>query len=561
MKQNKLKDALRSLKFRLIFGIVFVLSLVVVTLTVVAYRQVKKEHESVMHEYMQDYVTSTAWIIDTYASAGKELNGMFLDNTLSKINLADYETSYFYMTDLNGTMRWHPDAEKIGSQVSNQAINDVVNRLYNGEKLTSDIISYEYKGSNKYAAYYVGEYSDYILVLTVDEDDLFEHIEETTTTLLSVGLLINTVGICSLLAMIIIYTKPLGLVVKMINNIASGDLGTDIKVKTGITEFATLVNSTRELQVRFGDVLSKVNELASAVNMQLVEITEQTEQSKKTCSDIVLVMDNLADGATDMASNTQDSAVQMSAIGTNVQSIVDSSVASKDNIKSMESNVDSTINKFNMLIEASSDTRKSTENITEGIMSSAEAVQQITKASDIISEIANQTSLLALNASIEAARAGEAGRGFAVVATEISRLATQSNDSVQEIQTVVNKIISISDKNTELAKKINELTSDEATVLSEVKNQFSEVKDSMTDVVTGIDEVLTKAEELNSSKDVVIDAIASLSSISEENAASSQETNASMTELDNTVEDIRFKAMEIRGKFITLEEAVAYFKI
>jgi len=561
MNKKNIKDWFLSLKFRLLLLTFCVLAFLTFTLTYAANNSISKEQDILISEYMTDYVTSVAWILDTYAASGKDMNQFFLDNTLSNIKLADYESSYFYMTDLDGFMKWHPDSSKIGSMVVNQAITDVVNGLANGNAYTSDIVTYEYKGVEKYAAYYVGEYANYILVLTADSSDIYEHVNTTTKNMYFIGAGCTLISLLAIFIAILLMMRSLAKVISVAQSVSSGRLDIKEYPKTHITEFKQLLDAVKNIQNQFKTVLFLTSNTLNELDTKLNEILSQTELSKQTCTDITVVMDNLAIGATDMASDTQDTAKQTDLMDQNIEEIVSISNKSKENLGTTSTNLETTQKEFNKLLVASTDTRNNSVEISEGITSSAEAVQQITKVSDIISQIANQTSLLALNASIEAARAGEAGRGFAVVASEISNLATQSNAQVKEIQEVVNKILSISETNLQLATKINTSVSDETTILQELSTNFEEVNHSMHIVSTSMEEVLIKTAELLDSKNKVIDSVSSLSSISEENAASCEETNASMSELNSAVEEIRIQVSEIRNQFTEIISTMSYFKI
>ena len=175
--------------------------------------------------------------------------------------------------------------------------------------------------------------------------------------------------------------------------------------------------------------------------------------------------------------------------------------------------------------------------------------------------IASQTNLLSLNASIEAARAGEAGRGFAVVAGEISSLASQSDQSSKEIKAIVDEIIATSNKNVEYAGQISEAVNNEGVVLNQVNDSFTVVNEKVEGTVAAIHTIAEKTQELDAAKAQVLDDVSSLSSISEENAASCQETNASMEEIGASIQTIKEesdKTLEITN---ILEKAISVFTI
>jgi methyl-accepting chemotaxis protein len=122
-------------------------------------------------------------------------------------------------------------------------------------------------------------------------------------------------------------------------------------------------------------------------------------------------------------------------------------------------------------------------------------MQNITKITDTIAEISNQTNLLSLNASIESARAGEAGKGFAVVASEIRKLAEQTKLSnieikniVNELQTMVNGIL---EKTHEGSENSNKLTQSNVTRIENIE----EINVSMEETVAGMEEISSAVQE------------------------------------------------------------------
>ena len=128
-------------------------------------------------------------------------------------------------------------------------------------------------------------------------------------------------------------------------------------------------------------------------------------------------------------------------------------------------------------MDANKNTVMISEDVVTGIDEANEAIEHIRKAADAITNIASQTSMLALNASIEAARAGEAGAGFSVVAASIQSLAGESDRSAKEIQTIIDEIIEKSGNNVQLANQIKEAVDSEGNALAAVSDSFDKVND------------------------------------------------------------------------------------
>lgn len=188
-------------------------------------------------------------------------------------------------------------------------------------------------------------------------------------------------------------------------------------------------------------------------------------------------------------------------------------------------------------------------------------MQKIKDAAELITSIASQTNLLSLNASIEAARAGEAGRGFAVVATEISQLAEQSSSSADIIKNIIGELTDEAERTVSIVDEVTKIVEEQQAKLDAVQEKFSVLENGIheSDEKTGVIKDCTKI--CDSSRQKVEEIIVNLSSISEENAASTEETTASMTELNEVITDLSEKSGQLKDMAQKLDEQLEYFKL
>ena len=179
----------------------------------------------------------------------------------------------------------------------------------------------------------------------------------------------------------------------------------------------------------------------------------------------------------------------------------------------------------------------------------------------MITEIAQQTHLLSLNASIEAARAGEYGKGFSVVASEIGVLSNQSKQAAESINAIVETLVEESKKNVEIIESLSESIQEQNYQLTTTKDDMDVVVDNVNSVESSTKMIADKIRLLNQLKGSFSDIISELSAISQQNAASTEETNASMEELNATFSLISNAASELRDMAETLNEKMSYFTI
>ena len=421
-------------------------------------------------------------------------------------------------------------------------------------------------GDSEYYVYYVPFRDDKGNVIGMafageSEEKIQSAIWSTTQSLIVTAVVIALIWAALITVITLIIKKQIVQVIKVTDTIANGELNIDTDVSSKIKEIQILADATRKLQSNTSTVIGSVMNQVGNLDNNMNEIAEGVALCKNVTGSVTAAMEELARGSMDMAESVQNTAESMNSIGENITEIREYVSNTSGAIKSVEQESLGASSELEQLMTANKETLLISDEVMKGIRESAKAVENIKKASEMIAEIADQTALLAMNAGIEAARAGEAGRGFAVVANEISNLASQSEKSTKDIQVVVNEIMEDSNRNVELANRIKEAVDNEGYVLKNVARSFEMVDSSVAESTEAVSGIENKSINLDEAKAVVIDEVSTLSSISEENAASCQETNASMEELAASMEAIHQQSENTKEISNQLREAISYFKL
>lgn len=325
-------------------------------------------------------------------------------------------------------------------------------------------------------------------------------------------------------------------------------------------EIGAIAEGARNLSAELGSVISDIRETAHSLKDSSFELAQAADRISTTSDNVSTAVQEITEGATEQANNIQQSTVNVGNIDTAVQHVSKNTGILTDTTAEME---DASRTAEQQLEELASSIRSMAENvdaITIAIGDTEKAVKNINNMVDGITSIASQTNLLALNASIEAARAGDAGRGFAVVAEEIGKLAEESANMTDEIRGEMQELFNASRTSIEQAEKAKDVGSHMNSTLEVTTESIEGLISRINTTIDGVNSISEDANACNSAKDVVVDAMNSLSAISEENAAATQQTSASMQELNQTVTALSASASELRALAESLTEDMSFFK-
>ena len=471
------------------------------------------------------------------------------------------KSAYTYVVDNNSTMIFHPDESKIGNPVENEVVKGLIADIQAGKHPDPKCVTYLYKGANKFAAYYVGRNEAYVAVLTADEKDATTKINELIVVSLVAAAILVVVFMAIAIFVANLIATPLKQIADFTGKVSDGKINAKLGAKSHIIEIRQIIVAARKLRESLQDITGGINGGMANLDGDMNSITSSVNLCSDAIGGVTTAIDGIAKGAMEMAEAIQNTANNMAQVGDEVENIK----ALAENAKSNADDVMkiSSVARENLenLITANNTTVAISEDVVVGINDTGKAISEISEAANVITEIASQTNLLSLNASIEAARAGEAGRGFAVVAQEIQKLAEQSNTSASEIQVIIANIVEKSNNNTALVEKIQTSINNEGKVLKDVQDSFNDVSGCIDVTSEAITAIHDRAVNLDGAKDSVLDEISTLSSISEENAASCEETTASIQEVNATMESIANESRNTLDISNKLKGDISYFDL
>ena len=391
--------------------------------------------------------------------------------------------------------------------------------------------------------------------------DTKKEINKNVTGLLFI--LILSIVIFSAVAILVatVVNKRINTIAVHINDLSDGDFATPVIEQNKIKELAEITDNLETMRGKLGEVIGEIIDHANAVEASANVTEERIADSQKMSEDINNAVYGLAQGASSMAENVQDTSDLTLNIGNSVNEVLTSAQA---NIRMADAVYQHSIDVQHQLEHLKDEDKETDEKageVQDSVNETARVVDEISTAAEAIINIASQTNLLALNASIEAARAGEAGKGFAVVADSIKELAAQSNESAKEITDMLARISALSEQNKNLTETIKEATSNESVAFDHMSDSFDDMEHQLEQTEEGNKAIAALVESVNRDKDAIMDAIESLSSISEENAASTEETSASLSQLKIGRASCVGEARELKNIAGNLKDSISFFRV
>jgi methyl-accepting chemotaxis protein len=327
--------------------------------------------------------------------------------------------------------------------------------------------------------------------------------------------------------------RPLAMATSAMRNFAQGNLSNRMDYQ-GKDEFAVLANDFNELATKIGDLIGNIhrssdNLASGAERLSTVsgQASQGMEQQQSETAQVATAMNEMAITVQDMARNAAEAERETKRANTEAAKgrlVVDEAVAATKDMTDEVQNVSSVIHRLE------------------------EASDAIGTVVDVIRSIAEQTNLLALNAAIEAARAGETGRGFAVVADEVRTLAGRTQESTQEIQSIIETLqqgakeaVAVIEKGRSKATNSMERVENAGVTLAEIVLVVERIKEMNVHIATAVEQQRAVAEDINQR-------VVSINNLASQTAEGAKQTAASSQQQARLASELQAMATEFSAR-------------
>ncbi|ADU30601.1 methyl-accepting chemotaxis protein [Evansella cellulosilytica] len=395
-----------------------------------------------------------------------------------------------------------------------------------------------------------------------------EHSEQTTAESATAMILILIISAVALVIAIVggfiistMISKPIVKLAQISERLADGDLTVDSLTVKSRDEIYVLNESFRNMTNNFRKMVAQIASNTDQVAASSEQLSSSADETTKATTTITGSIQSVATGAETQVQSTgaakevvKDIAVGMKQITESVELV--SSFANDAGDKSNNGKV-----VIEKAMKQMDKINSKTAEISDVVQQLGDKSKEIGSIISLITDVAEQTNLLALNAAIEAARAGEHGRGFAVVADEVRKLAEQSNKSAEEIRHLIHYIQEDIDRSVTMMGEGRESVEGGLTLVNDAGNEFETISLSVNDLTTQIAQILRAVKENTEGTNKMQTFIEEAAKIAEESASYSQNVAASTEEQMASMEEISASAETLSSMAEELLNEVRKFKV
>lgn len=379
------------------------------------------------------------------------------------------------------------------------------------------------------------------------------------------GIMVLFVFLFSASTILVVKSMAKGLICEtsVLEQVATGKLNVELNSKFAERkdEIGQISRAVQKLKQEITTVITEIMGNSKELHESSSLLDEKTSASMEHINQIERAVDEIAQGAGSQAQETQSATENVIAMGNMIEDTSKEITTLNENAKQIKTLGQDAVTTIEELQKINHKTKESIDVIYDQTNTTNTSAQRIKEATALITEIAEETNLLSLNASIEAARAGEQGRGFAVVAGQIQKLAEQSNESARQIEEIINSLLEDSGKAVETMESVKEIMDKQNINVQKTNDQVRQVIGQVDESIAAIDRIAQQSGKLNEARLVITDTVQNLTAVAEENAAGTQESAASVAQIGELIRDIAQIAGEQKEIADKLKENMSIFEL
>ena len=357
-------------------------------------------------------------------------------------------------------------------------------------------------------------------------------------------------------------THALRKAINAVHDVAGGRLDTPIAetILARDDEIGVLGNSIAELRDVLKQLVDHMGETTQSLRAEANRLEEVSAETQQGVDVMRQASAAISEGAAQQAKDTESASESIEVMGgliTQTNGEAQQLGNQADEMRGASGEAGTAIDALKGVSDRVSEV---VQDVEQMMTQTNESAGQIREASDLISGIADQTSLLSLNASIEAARAGAAGRGFAVVAEEIRKLADQSDEASRRIRETIENLLSDFAGVVRSMQQMREVIDQQNSHIRSTETTVKDVVDGLGRTAQGIGTILGEMERLEAARGDVDGVIASLAAVAKENARGIEGSQETVRQVADGFATVTEAAGKLRAAASALADDLAAFR-
>lgn len=446
-----------------------------------------------------------------------------------------------------------------------------------GDKIVSEVLeggneyfsSSVYIDGTVYYGYYIPVYqdSDSSPIGMVFAGQIKEKVDSTINSLISnilvVVFVITAAGLILAVFVALSVTGAINRGVNVLKELASGNLSADVprSITRRRDEAGELAKAVVDLKNSLTDIISRLKTNSDSLLNASEILNNMAARTMDTLGVFESAISDMTVGANRQAEEMNSAGNSVSVMSSVIGTTTDEIAALNENSESMLRNSDTAAVNLKNLLDVNSKVRDSIDMIGESTAQTDSSINEISAAAKMVSKIAEQTSILSINANIEAARAGKYGQGFAVVASQVRTLAMESTKCGRQIQELVERLTTDSKLTMKTMKETKQIITDQSVSMEHTADAVSEVIGGIHSSADSIRIIEKHTAQLENVRGDIVKIVDDLTAIAGTTAELSNRTSRETEEMSSGFSQIGHSATDLKRIADELSQCVNEFRL